>query len=104
MAARVRVDLNALGVFKLLNSAEIGRELTRRADLVAAEARATAPYRSGDFKRSIGVISDHTAATLKMRRRARVVSDDPAAVMIEAAHGTLARALSAGGLTAKGPS
>ena len=102
MAGRVRVELVSLGMFKLVNEPGVGRELTRRAELIAAEARASAPVRSGDFKRSIHVISDHTANTLKLRARARVASSDPAALLIEAIHGTLARALHAGGVTAKG--
>lgn len=100
--ARVRVELNSLGMFKLLNEPGVGRELTRRADLIAAEAVAIAPERTGDFKKSIHVISDHTANTLKLRARARVASSDPAALIIEATHGTLARALHAGGVAAKG--
>ena len=101
MAARVRVNLIELGMFKLVNDAGVGRELTRRAELIAAEARAIAPVDRGDYKRSIHVISDHSAVTIYMRRRARVASSDPAAVFIEAQHGTLARSLHAGGVVAK---
>lgn len=86
--ADVRLDRE--GVAELLKSPDIRRELERRARLVAAKARASAPRVTGRYADSIEV-----RTTVTDRARVSVVSTVHYGLQVEARHGTLARALDA---------
>lgn len=72
----------------LLVSAPVEKLVTDAANKVAAVAQSTAPVDSGDYKRGIKV---------SKKRQKRVVglvqATDPKSMIIEARHGTLARAV-----------
>lgn len=92
MMARPKVKLNSRGIAEVLRSEGVRRELREHAERVAARARAQAPVDTGAYRDSIRVESDTTDRPVE-----RVVSDDPAARIIEARTGNLARALGAEG-------
>lgn len=92
MMARPKVKLNSRGIAEVLRSEGVRRELREHAERVAARARAQAPVDTGAYRDSIRVESDTTDRAVE-----RVVSDDPAARIIEARTGNLARALGAEG-------
>ena len=85
-----RVVLNHAGMAAMLRSRSVQDEMVRRAELVAAAARASAPVRTGAYKASI-----HVERATTDRSVARVVSSDRKAPIIEARLGILARALDA---------
>lgn len=66
----------------------VGALLDREAEKVLANARDSAPVRTGRYKRSLHIETDHTDRT----RRA-IVADVPYGFIVEADHGTLSRAL-----------
>lgn len=85
----VRVDFNE-EFFRDIGTAPelvtIERGIAQR---VLEEAVASAPKRSGDYARSLSIeVERHT-----YRDTVQVVSSDPFAMLVEAKHGTLARAL-----------
>lgn len=90
--ARTRVELNSAGVRELLNDSGVRAELERRAERVAAAARATAPVATGAYRDSIHVTTGRTD-----RAEARVVAPVPHAMLVEAKTGNLARSLDAAG-------
>lgn len=92
MASRVRVI--SAGARELLNSSEVRAELLRRAERVlnAATADAVNYQVTGNYYRSIGIEQATTD-----RAVVRVRATAPHAHLVEAKHGTLARALDAAG-------
>lgn len=76
----------------LLVSPGVERVVMEATERVAERARATAAEDTGDFKNSI---------TVSKKRQKRIVgvvtAEDPAALAIEAKHGTLARAVRSAG-------
>lgn len=91
MAAR-KVRLLSPGMRDLLNAPGVRAELQRRADAVAAAAKASAPVASGAYRDSIRVESVTTD-----RAVARVVAGTDHGLLVESKTGNLARALGAGG-------
>ena len=87
-----RVQLRSPGMQALLKDPGLAADLRRRAEAVAARARANAPVDEGDFRDSITVQSDTTD-----RAVARVVSSDPKARVVEARTGVMSAALDAAG-------
>lgn len=90
MAHKVR--LISRGMKSLLNDDGVTRDLRRRADRVAAQARSTAPVDTGAYRDSITVEVAETDRTV-----VRVVAKDRKSHVIEARTGNLARALDAAG-------
>lgn len=101
MATRVRLSYSGIG--KMIRSPEMEREMRRRADKVAARARATAPVDSGEYKASFVVTSGRRGGSKKDRAFGRVTNTAPHAIHVETgtsrtpAHHTLRRALAAAG-------
>lgn len=91
--ARPRVRLISRGMRSLLADPGVSADLVKRAERVAAKARATAPVATGEYRDSITVETDVTDRVV-----ARVVARDRKSHVIESRTGNLARALdSAGG-------
>ena len=90
--ATTRVVFNSKAAEELLKSDEVRAMLRRRAEAVAARARASAPANTGDYVNSIGV-EDATTD----RAVVRVVARDWKSLIIESKTGNLARALGAEG-------
>ena len=91
--ARPKIRLISRGMKALLSDPGVGADLERRAERVAATARATAPVDTGEYRDSITVVSEVTDRVVS-----RVVARDPKSHIIEARTGNLSRALdSAGG-------
>lgn len=90
--ARTKVTMDARGSKALLKDDGVRRELRRRAEQVAAAARASAPVRTGNYRAGIKVVDDTTD-----RAVVRVGSTAPHAHLVEARTGNLARALDAAG-------
>lgn len=90
--ARTKVRLSSRGIQNLLRSAGVRRDLTRRADRVLLQARATAPEDTGAYRASL-----HIEQATTDRAVVRVASDLHYAAGVEAHTGTLARALDAAG-------
>lgn len=90
MARKVR--LLSRGMDDLLDDPGVTKELRRRADRVAAAARASAPVDTGTYRDSITVEVAETDRTV-----VRVVAKDPKSHVIEARTGNLSRALDAAG-------
>jgi hypothetical protein len=90
--ARFRVKLNHAGMRELLTSAGVQQDLDNRTERMAAAAQAAAPVQSGDYRDSIHA----EPAPTRKRARAKVVADVPYALVVEAKHRTLGRALDAG--------
>lgn len=88
----VRVKLNSKGVVALLKSDEVRDMLTKRAERVLAAAQASAPVVSGNYRSGLKIIQDTTD-----RAAVRVAGTAPHSHLVEANHGTLARALDAAG-------
>lgn len=93
--ARVRVDLNRSGIRDLLSAPGVRAELDRRAQAVAAAARASAPVRTGAYRGSIRV--EVGVSPVDGRARAVVRADVAHATAVEARTGNLARALNSAG-------
>lgn len=90
--ARTRVVMNSAGAREVLTSPGVRELLRQRALAIAARARSTAPYESGDYERGIGVESATTDRAVE-----RVVAKDWKSLIIESKTGNLARALGAEG-------
>lgn len=87
-----RVEFNSAAAADLLKSPEVRAMLRKRAEAVAARARAGAPANTGDYRNSIAVESATTDRAVE-----RVVARDWKALIIESKTGNLARALGAEG-------
>ena len=92
MAKGIRVELNGRAMGELLKSDDVRSELTKRAESVLSQARATAPVDTGAYRDSLHVAQDSTAH----RATVKVVSDADHAPIVEVRTGNLARALDAG--------
>lgn len=90
MARRTEVKFNRGWGNQILNGSDMGRAVDSATAGVAARARASAPRDTGAYASSI-----KTGRVRRDRIVGIVVSDDPAALAIEARYGTLARALRA---------
>jgi hypothetical protein len=90
--ARTRVVMNKQGSREVLNSPEVRALLRQRALAIAARARSTAPFDTGDYERGIGVESATTDRAVE-----RVVAKDRKSLIIESKTGNLVRALGAEG-------
>lgn len=91
MAAKI--TLNHKSVQDLLDGDGGVREiLMERAQRVLAKAQVDAPVQTGNYKSGLGISEDHTD-----RLAIRVGSNSPHAHLVEAKHGTMARALDAAG-------
>lgn len=86
-----RVTVNQAGVRALLRSRDVEQDLERRAERVAAAARASAPKRTGELAERIVTETVHRPD----RTVARVVADVPYAAKITAENPFLAAALDA---------
>lgn len=87
---RARVKLLSPGMQELLNDDGVRRHLNGLAEQVLAEARASAPVRTGAYRNSL-----HLEQATTDRAVVRVVADVDHALAVESATGTLTRALSA---------
>ena len=87
-----KVVLSHGGIAALLKSDGVRADVSSRADRVAEAARAAAPVVSGAYRDSIESFDVTTD-----RAVGRVGASVPYAESVEAAHGTLARALDAAG-------
>lgn len=85
--ARVKVNYGA-PFAEILNSARVRAELTSKAGNVLAAAQAAAPVDTGEYRASLHIIQATTD-----RAVVRVVASAPHALVVEANHGTLSRAL-----------
>ena len=92
MASGIKVTLNHGGIAELLKSSEIRNALTERADRILAAAKASAPVDTGAYRDGLHVeVVEHRSRVV-----ARVVGVTDHDMLVEAAAGTLARALDAG--------
>lgn len=93
MARGVRVEMNGRGVEELLTSPEVRADLRDRAERVLGAARDEAAgfIVTGNYYNGLKIREDTTD-----RAVVRVVGTAPHSHLVEAAHGTLARALDAG--------
>lgn len=91
--ARVKVRLNSGGMKSLLNDSGVAAELERRGQAVLSTARATAPYRTGEYRNGLFLIPATTD-----RAVVRIGTRAPHGMIVEWKTGNLAKALdSAGG-------
>lgn len=88
-----QVKLNNSGIEEVLRSSDVGDALLEVAEAVASIARETAPLRTGEYRDSISAFTEQHAD----RVVAHVSSAAPHAMIVEAATGNLARALSGAG-------
>ena len=85
------VKINPAGLRELYKSGGVRGELERRGGRVLAQAVATAPVDSGNYRASLRMVSeDHPS-----RAAVHVGASVDYAWVVEADHGTLARALDA---------
>ena len=85
----VRFKLNSRGIQDILDGGQgVEAELDAVAERFAANARASAPVESGDYRDSIHVETDHTDRMVK-----RVVADVPYAMVVEANTGNMVRSM-----------
>lgn len=89
MAARIK--LNHAAMAALLKSDGVRADLTVRAQRVLAAAQSSAPVVTGNYRDGLAIIQDTTD-----RAVVRVAGTAPHSHLVEANHGTLARALDAG--------
>lgn len=89
--ARAKVKLNSRGVGDLLKSDAVRASLTVRAERILAAAKASAPVVTGNYRNGLKIVQDTTD-----RAAVRVAGTAPHSHLVEANHGTLARALDAG--------
>lgn len=87
----VRLKINPAFWPNVLTSQQLGNQLLPMATRVLARARSTAPVDSGAYQGSLYAVVGVQAGRVK----ARVVSTDPAARIVEKRHHTLANALGA---------
>lgn len=80
-----RYDLDRAGLGRLLRSPGMQAEMRRRAELVAARARALAPVETGEYRASIRVESGIRPADGPRAARAvgRVIAGVPHALLVE---------------------
>ena len=88
----IKVTLNHGGMDALLKSDEVRSARTERAEKVLAAAKANAPVASGEYRDGLHLEQDTTD-----RAVVRVKGDTDHDWVVEAKHGTLARALDAAG-------
>lgn len=86
----MKVKLNHRGMEQMLKSEGVAREVHRRAEHIASNAKSFAPVASGDYRDSIDVVDDVTD-----RAVSRVVVRVPYALDVEARHAPLGRAANA---------
>lgn len=84
--------LNHAGMAALLKSGEVRAFVTTRAERVLAAAKASAPVDTGAYRDGL-----HLEEATTDRAVARVVGGSDHDLIVEADHGTLARALDAAG-------
>lgn len=88
----MKLKLDRKGMNELLHSEMVKDEIASRAKRIAAQANANAPVgETGNLSRSHQVVEDETD-----RARARVVSELPYAITVEANTGYFSRALEGG--------
>lgn len=87
--ARMTVDFDPFYFDTIGKSAGVDRLTKERANAVLRAARATAPVKTGDYKRGLKI----TKTQSRYRNVYRVVGDDPKTLLVEAWTGNLARAL-----------
>jgi hypothetical protein len=87
-----RVRMNGRGAAEILNSGGVRAGITPFAEQVLGAAQSIAPVESGAYRASLAILQDSTD-----RVAVRVVADVPHSYIVEARHGTLARALGAAG-------
>lgn len=88
----MKFKANRKGMNELLHSEMVKTEIARRAKRIAAQANANAPVgETGALSASHHVVEDETD-----RARARVVSELPYAITVEANTGYFSRALDGG--------
>lgn len=87
-----KVVLNKKGMDELLNSQQVRDLLTAHGEKVLSEAQATAPVDTGEYRDSL-----HIEQATTDRAVVRVVAGTDHDWIVEARHGTLARALDAAG-------
>jgi len=90
MMAKAKVQLISPGVKKLLNDKGLGKHLESLGKKVEAQAKATAPVRSGNYRNSISTTLDHTDRVV-----CRITADIDYAIDVEMKTGNLAKALDA---------
>lgn len=91
--AKTKVTMNHRGLQEYLDGDHgVSDLLDTRASRILAQAQASAPVKSGDYRRSLHVETVHTDRMVK-----RVVADVEYARAVEADTGTLSRALDAAG-------
>jgi hypothetical protein len=88
----VKVRFHPEAFVEILNSPGVGEDLKARGERMLAQARATAPVVTGTYRDSLELVVEHTD-----RVRIKVQSTVPYGLKVEAEHGTLARAVDAGG-------
>lgn len=89
--AKVTIEFNEDFFDEVLNSAQVRALVDLAAERVVAQAKATAPVRTGAYRDSIHV--QHTQAA--HRQVAEVVADVPYGIFVESRTGNLARAAKA---------
>lgn len=94
--ARVRVELNRLGMRSLLRSETIRLDLKRRADAVARQAKAAHILVEG-VPGDVDLPIETDSHIGRSRASARAEIDHPSGVAVEAKHGLLTRSLDAAG-------
>ncbi|MDB5716448.1 MAG: hypothetical protein JWO15_3845 [Sphingomonadales bacterium] len=93
MSSGIRVDMSSRGVKDLLTSSDVRSDLRERAQRVlsAAQSDASNYVVTGNYLAGLEVQDDTTD-----RAVVRIVGTAPYSHLVEAEHGTLARALDAG--------
>jgi hypothetical protein len=89
--AGIKVTLNDRGIGALLKSDGVRAELTKRAEQVLAQARSTAPVKTGAYRDGLHIEQDTTD-----RAAVRVKGGTDHDWIVEIKTGNLARALDAG--------
>lgn len=92
MADDVHIDwVDGGDLSKVLRMPEVVAATRAKAEKVLAQAQATAPVKTGTYKRSLKIVVEHHAH----RDTYSVLADVPYATYVESRHGTLARAMRA---------
>lgn len=87
-----KVKLNRAGVGAMLKSPEMAAEMLRRAEAVAAAARASAPVDSGEYQAGI-----HAESVTTDRAVGRAIASAPHSAIVEAKTRNLGSAIDAAG-------
>lgn len=90
---KTEVSLIHSGMSELLHDPGVGGELERRMQRALVEAEASAPVVSGTYRDRLKVETVQHPSRVVVR----LVADVDYAMIVEAAHGTLSRALDAAG-------